>query len=180
MYSFNVFTTYAVEENGEHSAEVHIKDSDGADICAYADGKDLLEVINNLAEELEDAMADLDDEAADKEEAKIRELREKEAVEKARLEEEAKKQAEIQKTRDDLNKQIADLQAKLAALDVVEEKVNDFNKANSSLNTSIGNKISKEKLSKTNAQARNFKRENSMNVPDLEKMINKTFEKFFF
>lgn len=160
MYSISAVTTYAIEENGAHTMEVHVKDSDGIDLSAYAEGENLLETINNITEELEDAMADYDDQRADEEEARLRALKEKE--------EEAKKQAELRKS---ITDQIAELQAQLDELNKKSIVVNENY-------CSLGDKNSNKKIDPTNVSKKKLPL-NIFDLKDFDKIFN-SFEKFPF
>lgn len=85
MFSISANTMYSVDENG-HSLEVSYRDSDGVDVGAYAEGDKFEDVIFDVIDQLDEAIAEFDDDKADIEEA------------------------------ENLQKQIADLQTQIAEL----------------------------------------------------------------
>lgn len=85
MFSVTANTTYAIED-GQHSLEISYIDSDGVNVGAYATGNSFEEVITDAVDQLDEAIAEYDDDQADVEEAA------------------------------DLQAQIADLQAQIAQL----------------------------------------------------------------
>lgn len=86
MFSINANTMYSFDENGEHSIEISYADSDGVNVGAYAAGDTLEGVLSDVFDQIDEAIAEYNDDQADVEEAET------------------------------LKKQIADLQAQIAEL----------------------------------------------------------------
>jgi len=78
MFSIHANTTYAIED-GKHSIEISYNDSDGTNVGAYAEGDTFENVVADVIDQLDEAIAEFDDDRADMEEsekleAKIAEL----------------------------------------------------------------------------------------------------------
>ena len=78
MYSVNISAVYNFE-NDDHSLEVAWNDSDGINVGAYSHGDSLYGIFEDICDQLDEAIAEYDDDKADVEEsqkleAKIAEL----------------------------------------------------------------------------------------------------------
>ena len=62
MYSASINSTFSSDENGKIELELLYKDSDGKDIGAYSTGQDLSDVLEDIADQLEEAFAEADQE----------------------------------------------------------------------------------------------------------------------
>lgn len=69
MFSISANTMYSIDENGKHSLEVSYQDSDGVDVGAYAEGDKFENVIFDVVDQIDEAIAEFDDDQADVEEA---------------------------------------------------------------------------------------------------------------
>lgn len=69
MYTATINSTFSSDENGNIELELLYKDSDGQDIGAYAAGDDITSVLNDIADQIEEAVA-----AAEKEEEEMDEI----------------------------------------------------------------------------------------------------------
>lgn len=94
MYTATINSTFSNDENGNIELELLYKDSDGQDIGAYAAGDDIASVLNDIADQIEEALA-----AADKEE-----------------DEEMDEITRLNKKIEELSKQVEDLAARNAEL----------------------------------------------------------------
>lgn len=103
VYSMSASSMFSIDENGKHSLEVAYKDSDGIDTGAYSEGDSLDEVLSDVLDQIDAAIADADDARADQEEA-------------------AKLQAQI----DDLNHQLMELKARNAELEQKHAKYKKY------------------------------------------------------
>ena len=115
-YSVSASSMFSIDENGKHSLEVAYKDSDGIDAGAYSEGDSFDEVLGDVLDQIDAAIAEADDARADQEEAK-------------------KLQAQI----DDLNRQLAELKARNAELEQKNTKYKDYQNFEDAIN-----KISKD------------------------------------
>lgn len=116
VYSVSASSMFSIDENGKHSLEVNYQDSDGINAGAYSEGDTFDEVLGDVLDQIDAAIADADDAQADAEEA-------------ARL------QAQI----DDLTQQLNELKSRNQEL---EQKNNKYKKYQS-LEDAV-NKISKD------------------------------------
>lgn len=94
MFSISANTMYSIDENGKHSLEVSYRDSDGVDVGAYSEGDKFEDVILDAVDQLDEAIAEFNDDQADVEEAE-----------------------NLQKQIAELQTQIAELQARNAELE---------------------------------------------------------------
>lgn len=62
MYSASINSTFSSDENGKIELELLYKDSDGKDIGAYSTGQDLSDVLEDIADQLEEALAETNQE----------------------------------------------------------------------------------------------------------------------
>lgn len=69
VYSVSASSMFSIDDNGKHSLEVAYKDSDGVDVGAYSEGDNLDEVLGNVLDQIDAAIADAGDARADAEEA---------------------------------------------------------------------------------------------------------------
>lgn len=116
VYSVSASSMFSIDENGKHSLEVNYQDSDGINAGAYSEGDTFDEVLGDVLDQIDAAIADAGDAQADAEEA-------------ARL------QAQI----DDLTQQLNELKSRNQEL---EQKNNKYKKYQS-LEDAV-NKISKD------------------------------------
>lgn len=94
MYTATINSTFSNDENGNIELELLYKDSDGQDIGAYAAGDDIASVLNDIADQIEEALT-----AAEKEE-----------------DEEMDEITRLNKKIEELSKQVEDLTARNAEL----------------------------------------------------------------
>lgn len=109
VYSVSASSMFSIDENGKHSLEVAYRDSDGVDAGAYSEGDSLDEVLGDVLDQIDEAIAKADDARADQEEA-------------------AKLQAQI----DDLTRQLTELKSRNTELEknnVKFKKYQDFENA---------------------------------------------------
>ena len=116
VYSVSASSMFSIDENGKHSLEVNYQDSDGINAGAYSEGDTFDEVLGDVLDQIDAAIADAGDAQADAEEA-------------ARL------QAQI----DDLTQQLNELKSRNQEL---EQKNNKYKKYQS-LEDAVNN-ISKD------------------------------------
>lgn len=95
MFSINTNTMYSFDEKGNHSLEISYNDSNGTNVGAYAEGDALDKVLLDVIDQLDEAIAEFDDDQADKEEMET------------------------------LQAQIADVQAQLDALEARNKELQD-------------------------------------------------------
>lgn len=69
VYSVSASSMFSIDENGKHSLEVAYKDSDGINAGAYSEGDSFDEVLGDVLDQIDAAIADADDARADQEEA---------------------------------------------------------------------------------------------------------------
>jgi predicted RNase H-like nuclease (RuvC/YqgF family) len=69
VYSVSASSMFSIDENGKHSLEVAYKDSDGVDTGAYSEGDSFDEVLGDVLDQLDAAIANAGDAHADQEEA---------------------------------------------------------------------------------------------------------------
>lgn len=89
VYSISASSMFSIDENGKHSLEVAYKDSDGIDAGAYSEGNSFDEVLGDVLDQIDAAIADADDARADQEEV-----------------------AQLQAQIDDLTRQLEELKAR--------------------------------------------------------------------
>ena len=116
VYSVSASSMFSIDENGKHSLEVTYKDSDGTNTGAYAEGDTFDEVLGDVLDQIDEAIAEADDARADEEEA-------------------AKLQAQI----DDLTRQLDALKARNNELEQKNTKYKKYQEFENTLN-----KFSKE------------------------------------
>lgn len=95
MFSINANTMYSFDEKGNHSLEISYNDSNGTNVGAYAEGDAFDKVLLDVIDQLDEAIAEFDDDKADKEEMEA------------------------------LQAQIADVQAQLDALEARNKELQD-------------------------------------------------------
>lgn len=109
VYSVSASSMFSIDDNGKHSLEVAYKDSDGVDVGAYSEGDNFDEVLGNVLDQIDAAIADADDARADAEEA-----------------------AQLQAQINDLTQQLEELKLRNAQLEKKNDKYKkyqDFEKA---------------------------------------------------
>lgn len=68
FYSTNINSTFVVGEDGKMTVDLVYQDSDGSDISVYSSADNIEDLFNDVVDQIEEAMADEDDAAADIEE----------------------------------------------------------------------------------------------------------------
>lgn len=122
MFSINANTMYSFDENGEHSIEISYADSDGVNVGAYASGDTLESVLSDVFDQIDEAIAEYNDDQADVEEAET--LKKQIADLQAQI-------TELQARNNELEKRHAEKLNRKPALDEdLKTFINNFRKSN--------------------------------------------------
>ena len=140
MFSINANTMYSFDENGEHSIEISYADSDGVNVGAYAAGDTLEEVLSDVFDQIDEAIAEYNDDQADVEESET--LKKQIAELQAQIAESQAQIADLQARNDELEKRHTEkLSHKPALDDDLKTFINNFRKNN--VDVTVGkNKVS--------------------------------------
>lgn len=111
VYSVSASSMFSIDENGKHSLEVAYRDSDGVDAGAYSEGDSLDEVLGDVLDQIDEAIAKADDARADEEEA-----------------------AQLQAQIDDLTRQLAELKARNTELEKNNSKFKKYQDFENAIN----------------------------------------------
>ena len=65
MFSIKANTMYSLDEKGQHSLEVSYSDSDGVNVGAYSEGDKFEDVIFDVIDQLDEGIAEFNDDKAD-------------------------------------------------------------------------------------------------------------------
>ena len=126
MFSINANTMYSFDEKGNHSLEISYNDSNGTNVGAYAEGDALDKVLLDVMDQLDEAIAEFDDDQADKEEMETLQ---------AQI-------ADVQAQLDALearNKELQDRQAKKRVVDGIKETVPVTHEIDKNIQNIVGN-----------------------------------------
>ncbi len=58
MYNVHANIMYTLDDKGQHSVELNYVDSDGMDVGAYAEGKTIDKVVDDLVSQIEEELAE--------------------------------------------------------------------------------------------------------------------------
>lgn len=58
MYNVHADIMYTLDDKGQHSVELNYVDSDGMDVGAYAEGKTIDKVVDDLVSQIEEELAE--------------------------------------------------------------------------------------------------------------------------
>ena len=131
MFSITANTMYSIDENGKHSLEVSYRDSDGIDVGAYSEGDKFEDVIFDAVDQIDEAIAEFNDDQADVEEAasiqdQIAELQAQIAELQARNDELEKRHADKVHHKPMIDDDVKDFLKNLRKKDIDLNKVSDF------------------------------------------------------
>ena len=65
MFSIKANTMYSLDEKGQHSLEISYTDSDGVNVGAYSEGDKFEDVIFDVIDQLDEGIAEFNDDKAD-------------------------------------------------------------------------------------------------------------------
>ena len=129
MFSIKANTMYSLDEKGQHSLEISYTDSDGVNVGAYSEGDKFEDVIFDVIDQLDEGIAEFNDDKADvaeidDNEEYIRQLQQQIAELQAQI-------ADLQARNNELEKRHAEkLNRKSTLDDDLKTFVDNFRKSN--------------------------------------------------
>lgn len=143
MFSINANIMYSFDEKGNHSLEISYNDSNGTNVGAYAEGDALDKVLLDVMDQLDEAIAEFDDDQADKEE--MESLQAQIADVQAQLE-----------ALEARNKELQDRQAKKRVVDDIKETIPATHEIDKDIQNMVSNFYKKLNPTEEKNKATNF------------------------